>query len=71
VNDQCKGKDEVLTTPVRGKVPNRAEYVVTDNTVTPIEPESNQRRLQRIIPHGPTACIDSGTCFSVCCSLFA
>ncbi len=38
VNAQCKG--DVLTTPVRGKVPLRAEYVVEDTTVTPIEANS-------------------------------
>ena len=37
----------------RGKVPTRAEYVVEDEVV-------GKRKLARIIPHGPDACIDSG-----------
>lgn len=37
----------------RGKVPAREEYIVTD------ENTGVQRRLARIIPHGPDACIDS------------
>ena len=35
----------------RGKVPSR-DYSVTE--------DGDTRRLQRIIPHGPDACIDSG-----------
>jgi len=37
----------------RGKVPSRPEYVVD-------EEYAGARRLARIIPHGPDACIDSG-----------
>lgn len=87
-------------TPARGKVPDRAEYVVSDFVSVKDEPAKqvrastpthaaalhysvlppmyeilnilflyllpipwapqNERRLARIIPHGPTACIDSG-----------
>ena len=36
----------------RGKVPARAEYSISEDGIT--------RKLARIIPHGPDACIDSG-----------
>lgn len=48
VDGGCSGADGTR----RGKVPRRADYVVADNN-------GNQRRLARIIPHGPDACIDS------------
>lgn len=44
----------------RGKVPLRAEYVVEDETTSSVTGGPNHRRLGRIIPHGPDACIDSG-----------
>eukprot|EP01035_Chromulina_nebulosa_P019308 gene19308-25169_t len=37
----------------RGKVPLRSEYVISDE-------EGTARKLARIIPQGPDACIDSG-----------
>lgn len=39
------------STNKRGKVPNRPEYSISENGIT--------RKLARIIPHGPDACIDS------------
>ena len=45
---------------VRGKVPTRAEYVVDAEGDGQGQGGQKQRRLARIIPHGPDACIDSG-----------
>lgn len=49
VSDMCASNDGVR----RGKVPVRDEYVVSDEN-------GSTRRLARITPHGPDACIDSG-----------
>ena len=47
----CAGADDSKVK--RGKIPTRAEYEVS-------EENGATRRLARIIPHGPDACIDSG-----------
>jgi Serine carboxypeptidase len=49
VNDMCAAADN----KPRGKVPMRESYVATEG--------GESRRLARIIPQGPDACIDSGT----------
>jgi hypothetical protein len=56
VDDMCSANaDEPKVR--RGKVPLRPEYVVADESgVASI----THRRLQRLTPHGPDACIDSG-----------
>ena len=51
---------EAASAVVRGKVPTRAEYVVEDGPQDGGGAGRSQRRLARIIPHGPDACIDSG-----------
>lgn len=45
----------------RGKVPMRKEYVIDEKGTQDWNgnTENKQRRLARIIPHGPDACIDS------------
>ena len=48
VSDMCAGG----TGTSNSKVPVRSEYTVSDG--------QNTRKLARIIPHGPNACIDSG-----------
>lgn len=53
----CSASDDGEKTK-RGKIPARAEYVVADTAAD--EMLSTSRRLARIIPHGPDACIDSG-----------
>jgi len=52
VNDMCAATPDSKPTN-RGKVPARDEYIVED--------DANKRRLARITPHGPAACIDSRT----------
>jgi len=58
VNDMCKALPDDKT-PARGKVP-RTEYVVSDYTTAADSADESHRRLARITPHGPDACIDSG-----------
>jgi len=53
VTGGCTSSEQTADTP-RGKVPMRPALVVQD----PSNP-NNSRRLQRIIPGGPSACIDS------------
>lgn len=50
VSSMCANSEE----KVRSKVPIRPEYVVAD-----VENPGSTRRLSRITPHGPDACIDS------------
>eukprot|EP01038_Epipyxis_sp_PR26KG_P015132 gene15132-20371_t len=52
VDDMCSA-DSSGKKAARGKVPARATYEVEDLN-------GEARRLARIIPHGPDACIDSG-----------
>jgi len=49
VTDMCAGAD---STKIRSKVPVREEYSVSEGGMS--------RKLARIVPHGPDACIDSG-----------
>jgi carboxypeptidase C (cathepsin A) len=52
INDMCAASGEDSTK--RGKIPNRPTYSVAD--------EKGQKfSLERIVPHGPDACIDSGS----------
>ncbi|CAE7624272.1 CTSA, partial [Symbiodinium microadriaticum] len=53
VSSMCANGDGV----VRGKVPARGELFTSSAESTLVD--SDHRRLQRIIPHGPVACIDS------------
>ena len=53
VSSMCANGDGV----VRGKVPARGELFTSSAEPTLVD--SNHRSLQRIIPHGPVACIDS------------
>lgn len=72
VNDMCKAVPDDKT-PVRGKVPQRDEYVVSDSSSLLEPAEQSVRRLARITPHGPDACIDSGTwraCWLFCLNIF-
>ena len=51
VTDMCEayaGADKL----VRGKIPNRPTYSIEEN--------EQKFQLDRIVPHGPDACIDSG-----------
>jgi carboxypeptidase C (cathepsin A) len=51
VTDMCEAYAGAKTT--RGKIPNRPTYSVEEN--------GQRFQVDRIIPHGPDACIDSGT----------
>ena len=62
MTDMCSAapanSSEAASAVVRGKVPTRAEYVAPQEDGGGAG--GSQRRLARIIPHGPDACIDSG-----------
>lgn len=45
---------------VKGKIPMRKEYVITENPSPNGLSQTTSRRLARITPYGPDACIDSG-----------
>ena len=53
VSNMCGSADEAAAVTYRSKIPPKPEYVVTDSV------SGESRRLQRITPHGPDACIDS------------
>jgi hypothetical protein len=56
VSDMCTASDKqtLIAEPPRGKIPNRPAYSVADK-------EGNLHSVKRIVPHGPDACIDSGS----------
>lgn len=61
VDSSCPDENaDTIRAGRRGKVPMRAEYVVEDETTSSLTGGNSRRRLGRIIPHGPDACIDSG-----------
>lgn len=55
----CAATADTPASAKRGKIPMRAEYTVEDSSALSMA-SAKTRRLGRIIPHGPTACIDSG-----------